>query len=222
MSAGLASRMYQIGAIGERGAIGLTPIIDQSIPVVDMIPLVDIHDQIRPFEVRARLDARYGSHASQAIWSLLPLPSSALLTVDQWLDRLDALQAGNPSLSRAQLVAQSRPPAAADQCRVGIVGIPLACDQGILRRSSPRQQAGGPLSEDNIKCQLRAVGSADYPASLSPGQLTELRQIFPNGVCDYSKPPVGWTPTSNTWNTYGGSTLTNPPVQVPYTLARSG
>jgi hypothetical protein len=222
MAPALAHRMYEVGAVGERGAINLTPMIDQTIPLSDIVPVLDIHDQIRPFEVRARLDARYGNHASHAIWSLLPAPSSALVTADQWLDRLDALQAANPSLTRAELVAQSQPPGAGDQCRLAIVGIPIACDQGVLRHSSPRQEAGGPLSEDNIKCQLRPVTASDYPGTLSAAQLSQIQQVFPSGVCDYSKPAVGWTKTSATWNSYGDSTLYDPPVQVPYTLVRSG
>jgi hypothetical protein len=221
MSPALANRMYSIGAIGERGAINLTPIIDQSIPLADIVPALDIHDQIRPFEARARLDARYGNHASQAIWSLLPLPSSALQVADQWLDRLDALQAANPSLTRAQLVAQSRPADAADQCRLGIIGVPSLCDQGILRQSGPRQQAGGPLSEDNIKCQLRPVAPTDYPTSLSAAQFAQIKQVFPQGVCDYSKAAVGWTKASTTWLSYGDSTLSDPPLPIPYPLARS-
>jgi hypothetical protein len=225
-----AQRMYEIGAVGARGATNLTPIIDQTIPVSDETPQLDIHDQIRPFETRARLDKRYGSHANQAIWSGLPLPSNAIVVADEWLDRLDQLQATNPSLNRAQLVAQSRPADATDQCRAGVTGLPNVCDQGVARHASPRQEAGGPFTEDNIKCQLRPVRASDYPASATSAQLDQIRRLFPAGVCDWSKPPVGWTATSSTWMSAGDSVSYDRGVSagqqaafpvVPYPLVRS-
>jgi hypothetical protein len=99
--------------------------------------------------------------------------------------------------------------------------VPSICDQGILRQSSPRQQAGGPLSEDTIKCQLRPVERTDYPASLSAAEFAQLKQIFPQGVCDYAKPAVGWTKASTTWESYGDANLYDPPRPIPYPLARS-
>jgi hypothetical protein len=77
------------------------------------------------------------------------------------------------------------------------------------------------LSEDNIKCQLRPVTASDYPGSVSAAQLSQIKQAFPNGVCDYSKPAVGWTKASTTWYSYGDSTLYDPPVQILYPLVRS-
>ena len=55
----------------------------------------------------------------------------------------------------------------------------------------PRQVAGGNVAEDVLKCQLKPVSASDYlPASLSASQMTRLMAVFPNGVCDYSKPGV--------------------------------
>ena len=45
-------------------------------------------------------------------------------------------------------------------------------------------------------CYLEAIRSLpvdvkDYDAPLSDEQLSEMRRIFPQGVCDYSRPGVG-------------------------------
>ncbi|MGH9187706.1 MAG: DUF6351 family protein [Acidimicrobiales bacterium] len=222
MSEDLAALVYRIGALTGRGALDQIPIIDLSIPAVDFVPLLDIHDQIRPFEARARLDASGGGHGSQAIWSAVPWPADAIRSADAWLDRLDAILAANPAIDRSTAVAQARPSETGDQCRLLVTGLPGPCDQGVLRHSGTRQQAGGPPTEDNIKCQLKAVDPADYPSTVTPAQLQQIRSIFPDGVCDWSKPPVGFTPKAVTWNSFGADgDLNSPALVVPYTLVRS-
>jgi hypothetical protein len=215
-----ASLIYQSGEVTGRGALAETPIIDQSIPVADLVPELDIHEQIWPYVMEARLNAG-GDTQSQVIWSGAALPSTAIDVADVWLNQIDANELANPSLSRAQLVAGSRPAAAANQCRLGVVGVDNGCDKGILRDANPRQAAGGPLAMDNIDCQLKPVTAADYPRTVTSAELAEIRQIFPGGVCNYSAAPVGFAPTSQTWLSYGGSVLSNPPVSVPYPMVRS-
>ena len=61
-----------------------------------------------------------------------------------------------------------------------------------MKHSSPRQVAGGPLTENILKCQLKPLNAADYlPATFSAVQLARLYATFPDGVCDWSKPGVG-------------------------------
>ena len=38
-------------------------------------------------------------------------------------------------------------------------------------------------------------------------ELTEVRGLFPRGVCDYSKPGVGQAPTPGTWLSLNAATL---------------
>lgn len=221
MPAAEASRVYRTGIITGRGALTETPIIDQSFPAFDYVPGLAIHEQARPFQLRARLDAHFGTHASRAIWTADPLPSNAIVVAESWLNNLDALQVSNPTWSRSRLVAASRPAEAADQCRAAITGVPTACDQGIARGSTSREVAGGPLSEDNIDCQLRPLRTVDYPG-ITPGQFQVLQSTFPRGVCDYTKPSVGMTARSQTWLSYGGDgSLHGEPLPVPYQLVRS-
>ncbi|HEX3706782.1 MAG TPA: DUF6351 family protein [Mycobacteriales bacterium] len=214
-----ANRIFDDSLVGEFGAINQTPIIDQTIPVSDDVPALDIHDEIRPYEIRARLDANYGSHASQAIWSGVPLPSSAILVAEKWLNDIQKLQAHYPYKSRAWLVAHARPSAAADSCRAASTGLPIGCS--VLEHSGTRQMAGGPLAEDDLKCQLRPLDRSDYPPTMTATQFYALKRVFASGVCDYTKQSVGWTAKSRTWLSFGDSTLYPEPVVVPYPLVRS-
>lgn len=214
-----AHRIFRDGIVGEFGAINQTPMIDQTIPAVDYSPIFDIHDQVRPYEIRARLNANYGSHASQTIWSGSPLPAAAIPVADEWLSALDRLQRAHPWKSRAWLVAHSRPASADDSCRVGSPGVPVPCSAAV--HAGPRQLAGGPLAEDDFKCRLRPVRRSDYPASMSQALYAKLKNVFRTGVCNYRKHPVGWVHRSRTWLSYGDTTLLRRPVSVSYPLVRS-
>ena len=57
----------------------------------------------------------------------------------------------------------------------------------------PRYIAGGPLAANNIKCQLKPVDLGDYQVSLTSAEITRLQTMFPQGVCDWSKPGVNRT-----------------------------
>jgi hypothetical protein len=101
------------------------------------------------------------------------------------------------------------------------------CSVAIPRVTTPRIAAGGPMSDDVIKCQLKAVDPADYATALTSAQLAELADIFTTGVCDYTKPSVGDVERSILWPSVGGSTLlvdgeNNPaPVGLQWRTARS-
>jgi hypothetical protein len=41
---------------------------------------------------------------------------------------------------------------------------------------------------DVIKCQLKPIDVLDYRTTFSPAQLDRLHVIFPDGVCDWSRP----------------------------------
>ena len=63
--------------------------------------------------------------------------------------------------------------------------------------------AGAPLRNDVLKCRLapldfRAYGSVSFTSA----QQDRLRAVFPNGVCDYSRPGVGTRPVAGVWQTY--------------------
>ena len=68
-------------------------------------------------------------------------------------------------------------------------------DPRLQKHASPRQVAGGALTENLLKCQLKPLNTAEYlPATFTAEQLTRLYGAFPDGVCDWTKPGAGQQP----------------------------
>jgi hypothetical protein len=70
---------------------------------------------------------------------------------------------------------------------------PGPCTQAFPLYSTSRIVAGAPIEGGIYKCALKpvdqAVGDGTYaPWVPSAAEVTQLKQIFPSGVCDYSKP----------------------------------
>jgi len=175
-------------------------------------PGIPIHYQWRTFSIRERLDREFGDHDNQVIWrfstGLLPpatgpgseLPAEAFLTMDQWLTALKADTSQRPI---EQKVRSSKPAGVVDFCIVPISAdapngrqTDLAkCEAAVARYkvfSSPHQVAGGPLSENILKCQLKPLNPVDYaPITFTSAQWTRLQAVFTDGVCDWSERGVG-------------------------------
>src|SRR5207247_3645179 len=78
------------------------------------------------------------------------------------------------------------------------------CAQLFPYFGNPRIAAGEPLKQDVLKCQLKPVNPADYAVTFTTAQFMGLQSVFPDGVCDYSKPGVGQQPLAGTWLSYPG------------------
>jgi hypothetical protein len=59
--------------------------------------------------------------------------------------------------------------------------------------------AGDSLQRITLKCALQPINPKPYKATLTMTQMQALREVFPDGVCDYTKPPVGLTPFAGSW-----------------------
>lgn len=79
------------------------------------------------------------------------------------------------------------------------------------RFGTPRTVAGDAITTLVNKCRLKEVDPADYPANplagiLDPAAFAErVAEIFPDGVCDYTRPGAGVVPT-RAWLHYGDAT----------------
>ena len=84
------------------------------------------------------------------------------------------------------------------------------CDELYPANSFPRHVAGSPVAGDVIKCQLKPISPSDYTVALNPADMTRLGRIFPDGVCDWSKPGVEQQNPTGTWQRFGapGATQT--------------
>src|SRR5258706_12067531 len=70
--------------------------------------------------------------------------------------------------------------------------------------SNARKEAGGPLAANILKCQLKPIDLRDYAVTLTEDEMARLTRIFPDGVCDWSRPGVNQTPVVP-WASWGPS-----------------
>jgi len=211
---------YRAGIVSSGKNLGKVPIIDSR-----GYDEQGIHYIWRTYSERARIDAdNHGNHGNQIIWrygtGLLPgtpdqvnaVTVQSFLLMDTWLSNLltsAPKETINSVRTQAQVIAAkpADPKALAyDLCYLASdpnFTTPIAdmavCDgdnNGRMKpHSSPRQIAGGPLTENILKCRLRPINTADYqPVVFTAEQLNRLYATFPDGVCDWGKRGVHQQP----------------------------
>ena len=185
------------------------------IPIIDwrnyLEESLNMHNSHQSFAARQRMLNYDGDASNQVIWSTDGRPSAqfdqtpmALQVMEQWMRNI----AAHPELG----VAGNKPPDAVDSCFHtdgsllakgpdvwnGILDSKPAgaCTQAFPIYSTSRIVAGGPIEGGVFKCALQPVGDAIgrglYGSWVpSAAELARLQQIFPTGVCDYTKPDVG-------------------------------
>jgi hypothetical protein len=189
---------------------------DIDIPLIDvrpyLEPVLDMHNSHQSFASRQRMLDHDGDASNQIIWfservgnsstpSVLP---DALAVMDEWVANITE----NPDLG----VGGNRPERAEDACfeasRTLIAGGPAvwagalddrppgACLQRFPIHSTSRIVAGGPIRGGVFKCALQPIADAVARGlyggwSPSAAERARLEQIFPTGVCDYTRPDQG-------------------------------
>jgi Tannase-like family of unknown function (DUF6351) len=188
---------------------------DIDIPVIDwrhyLEDELDMHHSHQSFATRQRMLNADGDASNQVIWFTDARPARAFdqtplafEVIDEWMANI----AAHPDRS----VAGNKPERAVDSCfdtdgnllasgrRVwdGVLDDRPdgACTQHFPIYSSSRRQAGGPYEGGVWKCQLQSVGRAIHKGLYGDWRPTaaekaRLEQIFPDGVCDYTKPDAG-------------------------------
>ena len=212
-------RAYDAGLLNEGGAgLASTPVIDNrnySIETMD-----NGHQIIHALSMRERLlkangdPDNTGQAGTQVIWtSPQSLDDSLqLLTMDRWVT---GIENDTSSASKREKVLNNRPgsitgsPAAVDACFSDDAGTVIAtetqtddsgtCGNEFPSSSGPRQEAGQPLANDILKCQLKPIDQSEYGVSLTGPQLARLQAVFPQGTCDNTKPGVEQQISRKTW-----------------------
>src|SRR5262249_60398206 len=82
---------------------------------------------------------------------------------------------------------------------------PGPCASAYPVHDDPRIVAGRARRQDILKCQLKKIDMTDYKVTFTAAQQGRLAQIFPNGVCDWSKPGVGQQPVASVWPSHRSS-----------------
>jgi hypothetical protein len=163
------------------------------------------HPAFESFSYRARLDRSNGHHDNQVIWLSRPggvVPSQ----FDYMRAWLDALAADTSHAPQAVKVRRAKPADLADTCfMAGGVRGDLTCNGTWQYYGSPRIAAGGPLTQDVMKCRTKPLSRADYGmVAFTEAQWARLQATFPTGVCDYSRPGVSQRPPKARWLTFAG------------------
>jgi len=196
---------YRSGLINQANNLDRTAIIDCRGPDPGAA-----HDSFRAFAIRARLDREHGGHGNQLIWEG-PVPLQAdgfcalnsLIAMDRWLA---AVEQDGSAKRLAQKLLDNKPADLGDACYDGVgnkVSDGLCPDAVVPVYGTARMVAGDAISTDTNKCQLKPLDRADNygPLGFSDDQWAQLQALFPDGVCDFSKPGVSQQPTIP-WQTY--------------------
>jgi hypothetical protein len=219
---------YRSGGINEANNLSGVAIIDAAGPDPGAA-----HDTVHTWWLRNRLQRAQGYHGNDVIWwgptplvGNLNWMAEALSDMDRWLT---AVEGDHSAKSRAEKILADRPAEVHDRCKAlnEMEGLPTeeVCPPGATqaRFGTPRTAAGEEGEAGDInKCQRKPLVRSDYPATVifTEAQWERLKKIFPEGVCDWSKPGVGQQP-SIPWQTYqsadgsviyGGTQLGAPPA----------
>jgi hypothetical protein len=186
-----------------------------SIPVIDwrhyLDAELDMHNARQSFASRQRMIDGQHSAANQVVWFTDARPARAfdqtpmaLAVMDQWL--------GNLAAHPERGAAGTKPAQAVDSCfgtdgtllyrgndawRGILDGGPAGpCTQRFPIHGTSRTVAGGPFDEQLYKCALQPVAVAIARGGYgswrpSRAEAERLKQIFPTGVCDFTRPDVG-------------------------------
>lgn len=186
---------------------------DIDIPILDwrhwLEPVLDQHNSHQSFAARRRIEAATGDASNQIVWFVDQegdIQDRSIEVMDAWLENL----AEDPDLTPHE----AKPEAAVDTCFDGN-GEVIASGEGVWDGALPdddrecgecaeqmpvysqaRYQAGGPITGDVFKCQLQPVEAAIEDGlygdlDLSEEDIQRLKEIFPDGVCDYEAPDAG-------------------------------
>ncbi|HET9287592.1 MAG TPA: DUF6351 family protein [Gaiella sp.] len=192
------------------------------IPLIDwrhyLEPLLDMHNSHQSFAARQRMLDFDGDASNQVIWFTDARPAGpqsdqtpmALDVIDEWMTNI----AAHPERS----VAANKPSGAVDRCFT-TNGSPLAsgdgvwagilddrpqgaCAQAFPVFGTSRTVAGGPITGAVFACERQPVERAAAQGLYAPwvpgtSDIARLKQIFPDGVCDYTKGDAGLPPELN-------------------------
>jgi hypothetical protein len=196
------------------GGLATTPIIDYRAYRDDM-PQGDVHIRYTSFSTRERL-LKANGYADNHImltddrkWGnslRAPVLADALNQMDRWLTRLTEDTSHDPKIVKLR---RARPADLVDACWTRDdtpqkIVEPATygsgrCEELYPANSVPRGVAGAAVASDVVKCQLKPVASSDYAVTFAAEEMAKLGRIFPDGVCDWSKPGVGYQQPDGTW-----------------------
>ena len=217
-------RVYRSGAVNTGAHMDTVAIIDLGGPEPGAF-----HDVYRKYSMRDRLLREHGTADNQVLWegqtpllgdtSFVP---AAVAKMDEWLA---AVEGDRRPVPLAKKIIDAKGPAqVTERCvAAGGADAPLSlCDATVdpTIYSSPRVEAGGGdqapvngvgpakvgLTDDRLACETMPIEQFVYAGRrfaevFTAEQQAALKATFAGGVCDYSKPGIGFQ-DAVTWLTY--------------------
>jgi len=180
---------YSTGRVLHGGSgLAEMPIIDLR-NYQDQTTAGNLHLRYHSFSLRERLRASNGNAGNHIMITGGTTDEYAIHMMDEWLTTRQ---------KPADLVDSCYTPAGE---RVVEPQLPMSGQCGELYPAfpSPRMVAGGPASNNVLKCQLKPIDMTDYNAAFTPAQEDRLRAVFRDGVCDWSKPGAEQQRPADTW-----------------------
>jgi Tannase-like family of unknown function (DUF6351) len=220
------SRAYRSGAVNTAENLDQVAIIDLRGPDPGAF-----HDVYRTYVMRARLEREHGTAANQVLWrGQVPLlgdvnyRDQSIVAMDEWLAAVEKDQRDVPL---ARKIVEDKPATLVDRCTDGNghEQPAAACDATVQSYSDPQIEGGMPFTDDTLRCALKPLRRSDYgPIVFSDEQWAEMEALFPQGVCDFTRPGEDRVRTE-VWQTYqdeqgnviyGGRPLGPRPVSEPF------
>ncbi len=211
---------YRTGRIISGRALASVPIVDFR-PYRDLDEGGDNHMKLHSFSLRERLVRENGhadnhvilvTHAGQRFGfggysstETNDVLYGALEQLDRWLTSLVEDGSNDPLPER---VVRARPTGFVDACwtedgrrieEPQTYDGPGECGALYPSFPVPALVAGAPLVDDIVKCQLKPLDPSDYEVHLTREEWERLGRIFPEGVCDWTKPGVGQQRQIGVW-----------------------
>jgi hypothetical protein len=199
---------YESGRVND-GAHGLA-----QIPVIDMRPYTEgpggnVHDTFDGVMAGNRINAAGGGNRIARVYDekvpVVKAQDDNLEILDRWLA---AVARDTAPGSQREKVLRDKPAGLTDSCftaKLEEITDPARCAAMFPVYANPRVVAGGPATGDVFKCELKPIDKSDYKRPVTDAELAQLRAVFPQGVCDYSKKGVAQRPAAGTWLTYPAS-----------------
>jgi hypothetical protein len=212
---------YRTGRIISGRALANVPIVDFR-AYLDLQENGDNHMKLHTFSLRERLirehghtdnhvlllthsGQRFGFGSSYSSTETNEVLYGGLAQIDRWLTAVSRDTSGDPLPER---VVRARPRDLVDACwtkdgrkiveKQSYDG-PGRCGELYPSFPVPLLVAGAPLVDDIAKCQLKPLDLSDYAVSMNEEEWARLGRIFPEGVCDWTRPGVGQQAQTGVW-----------------------
>jgi hypothetical protein len=204
---------YVSGRFNNGAGAASIPVIDEAWPSA---PMDFRNGRVSTFSIKARMISTNGHADNEVIVTSPPLKgasgplaSGAVLIqqMDHWLENI----ASDPEPTSREKFVRTKPADLTDGCYkpdgtkieepADYKDPNSPCNKLYPVYGTPRIAAGAPITDDVLKCQLKPLNPKDYVQPLTAEQIRRLNAVFPQGVCDFSRPGVGQQP-AQFWLSY--------------------